>query len=197
MKIAVLGAGNVGSTLGQSWSRRGHEVIYGVRQPESGNASQATVADAAARAEVVAITLPWPAVKGVLEGLNLTGKVVLDCTNPLKPDLSLDTSAGASGGESVAKWAKGARVVKIFNTTGFNNMANPAYGGKPIMMCYCGDDAEAKRIAAGLAADTGFDPVDAGPLSNAGLLEHYAVLWIWLAVKGGLGRDFAFTIAKR
>jgi hypothetical protein len=64
-------------------------------------------------------------------------------------------------------------------------------------MFYCGDDAEAKHVAAGLARDIGFHPVDAGPLSNSRLLEPYATLWIWLAIKGGLGREFAFRLVKR
>jgi len=96
----------------------------------------------------------------------------------------------------VAGWAKGAKVVKIFNTTGFANMADPSYGGEPIEMFYCGDDAEAKHAAAGLARDIGFNPIDAGPLANA-LLEPYALLWIWLALKGGVGREFAFKLVKR
>ena len=107
--------------------------------------------------------LPWPATRGVLEKLGLEGKILLDCTNPLKPDPSgLEVGATTSGGELVAGWAKGAKVVKIFNTTGYANMANPSYGGQPITIFYCCDNADAKRIAAGLARDIGFDPVDAG-----------------------------------
>jgi len=106
---------------------------------------------------------------------------------------SLRPGGGAttSGGELVAGWAKGAKVVKIFNTTGYANMANPSYGGQPITIFYCCDNADAKRIAAGLARDIGFDPVDAGCWSPTRLL------WIWLAVKGGVGREFAFKLVKR
>ena len=84
-------------------------------------------------------------------------------------------------------------MVKIFNTTGYPNMANPDYHGERANMFYCGDDANAKRIAAGLASDLGFDPVDAGPLKNAHLLESLAVLWITLALKQGYGVNFART----
>jgi hypothetical protein len=97
----------------------------------------------------------------------------------------------------VAGWANGARVVKIFNTTGYLNMANPTYHGKATPMFYCGDDMAAKHGAAALAHQLGFDPVDAGPLTNARLLEPLALLWIWLAVFGGVGRDFSFQIVKR
>ncbi len=209
MRIGILGAGKVGGTLGTAWARHGHEVFFGVRNPDSADAHALlhrsgprgraeSVADAVRSAEVVVNALPWPATRGVLETLDLSGKILLDCANPLKPDLSgLEVGTTTSGGELVAGWAKSARVVKIFNTTGFANMANPSYGGEPITMFYCGDDAEAKRAAAGLARDIGFDPVDAGPLSNARLLEPHALLWIWLAIKGGVGREFAFRIVKR
>lgn len=209
MKIAVLGAGNVGGALGEAWAKHGHEVYFGVRNPESNEAHELlkrcgpraraeTVADAARSGEVVAIALPWSAAKSTLESLDLSGKVVLDCMNPLKPDLSgLEIGTTTSAGEQVAGWAKGARVVKIFNTTGFNNMANPRYGTHGAAMFYCGDDAAAKSTAADLARVIGFDPVDAGPLSNARLLEPMAMLWIWLALRGGIGRDFAFQIVTR
>jgi predicted dinucleotide-binding enzyme len=122
----------------------------------------------------------------------------LDCTNPLLPDLSGLTSGNTgSGGEEVAGWTPGARVVKIFNTTGFGNMANPIYVAGPITMLYCGDDPAAKKIAAQLAKDLGFDPIDAGPLTQSRLLEPLALLWITLAIKQGLGMDFAFKLMRR
>lgn len=62
---------------------------------------------------------------------------------------------------------------------------------------FCGDDSDAKSTAAQLATELGFDPIDAGPLTNARILEPHAFLWIWLALKGGLGRNFAFEIVRR
>jgi hypothetical protein len=209
MKIGILGGGNVGSALGLSWTRKGHEVLFGVRNPGSaemaevlassgGKARAGSAEEAAAFGDVVVNALPWPAVKGVLSGLNLSNKVLLDCCNPFKSDLSgLDVGGSSSGGELVAEWARGAKVVKIFNTTGSNNMETPVYGGAAISMFYCGDDAGAKKTAARLASDTGFEPIDAGPLANARLLEPLAMLWVWLALKGGMGREFAFQLLKR
>src|SRR5579863_7789016 len=177
MRIGILGAGNVGGALGESWARHGHEVFFGVRNPEAadvlallkrcGARGRAEMpADAVRSGDVIVNALPWPATKAVLESLDLAGKVLLDCTNPLKPDLSgLEVGTTTSGGELVASWAPGAKVVKIFNTTGFANMANPVYDGKSITMTYCGDDAGAKRTAALVRI---IDPTDAGPLSNAG-----------------------------
>jgi len=141
--------------------------------------------------------LPWPATKAVLSNLNLSNKVLLDCCNPIKSDLSgVEIGTTTSGGEMVAEWVRGAKVVKIFNTTGSNNMENPVYGGAAIQMFYCGDDADAKKTAAQLASDAGFEPIDAGPLTNARFLEPLAMLWIWLAFHG-MGRDFAFQLLKR
>jgi 8-hydroxy-5-deazaflavin:NADPH oxidoreductase len=76
-------------------------------------------------------------------------------------------------------------------------MANPTYSLGPVTMLYCGDDEGAKIVAAKLASDIGFEPIDAGPLSQARLLEPMAMLWIWLAVFGGKGTDFAFRLMRR
>ncbi len=209
MKIGILGGGSVGGTLGIVWARHGHEIVFGVRQPDAsdlkevvrqcgGRARAAGPAQAAAFGEVVVNALPWPATEGVLSKLDLKGRIVLDCTNPLLPGLAgLELGTTTSGAERVAGWAPGARVVKIFNSTGSNNMENPYYEGEPVPMFYCGDDAAAKKTAHALAAEIGFQPIDAGPLANARLLEPLAMLWIWLAYAGGLSREFAFQIVKR
>ena len=208
MRIGILGGGNVGGTLGARWASRGHEVMFGVRDPAAADmqavlrrserhAKAGSAADAAAFAEVIVNALPWGAAKTVLPSLNLQGKILLDVTNPVLPGLDgLEVGTTTSGGELVAKWAAGARVVKIFNTTGFGNMANPVYRAEPLPMFYCGDDPGAKATASELAAAIGFTPMDAGPLSNARLLEPLALLWVRLAM-GGLGLDFAFQIVKR
>ena len=208
MKIAIIGTGSVGSALGRGLAEAGHEVVFGVRdtgKPEVGRlvedtgARAASVAAAAAGAEVVVLAMPWGAAQDVIRTAGgLSGKIVLDCINPLKPDLSgLDAGGSRSAAEQVAAWAPGARVVKIFNSTGANNMANPVYGDDRATMLYCGDDEGAKEVAARLAADLGFEPVDAGPLSAAYLLEHFAMLWIHLAYGKGMGRNFAFKLVRR
>lgn len=84
-----------------------------------------------------------------------TGKVILDCTNPLQPDMS-GLAGDRSAAEQVAVWAPGAKVVKIFNTTGLKNMDDPRFGDDQATMFYCGDDAEAKKVAAHLAEGLGF-----------------------------------------
>ena len=206
MKIAILGMGNVGSVLGRCWVEAGHKVTFGVRNPtkhqadaQKMKASVAGIKDAAGKSEVVVLAVPWSAVPDVLKAAGrLNGKVLLDCTNPLKPDLSaLELGTTTSGGEKVALAAPGAKVVKIFNTTGAGNMANPNYGGTKLTMLYAGDDAWSKRIASRLASDLGFDPVDAGPLSSARMLEPFALLWISLAYQQKMGMDVALNLFRR
>src|SRR3954451_15002866 len=135
MKIGIIGAGNVGGTLGRRWAERGHDVLFGVRHPDDdktrrlvaavGPRAQAgTVAEAASFGEVVVLATPWPATEAAIrQAGDLTGKALIDCTSPLKPDLSgLEVGFNTSGAERVAGWASGAKVVKAFNTTGSNNM---------------------------------------------------------------------------
>lgn len=208
MRIGIIGAGNVGGALGKGWARAGHEVTFGVRNPsdpkvqrlvEETGAKAASVTDAAAGAEVVVLATPWDATEGIVRSLgDLAGRIVFDATNPLAPQLSgLTHGFDTSAAEMIAGWAPGARVVKIFNTTGANNMANPDFNGVAATMFYCGDDADAKAAAAGLAGDLGFDPVDAGNLQQARLLEPLALLWIRLAYLQGMGREIAFKLMKR
>src|SRR5262249_27249750 len=101
-----------------------------------------------------------------------------------------------SGAEQVARWAKGAKVFKAFNTTGSNIMADPVIDGTRTVMFVCGDDEAAKPAVLQLASDLGFDAVDAGKLVQARLLEPWAMLWISLAF-GKVGRDFGFALLRR
>src|SRR5262249_56396581 len=136
----------------------------------------AGVREAVAGADVVALTVPWEARPDALKSAGaLSGKVLLDCTNPVTSDLSaLQLGATTCAGEEVAKRAPGAKVVKIFNTNGAGNMADTNYGPTRPTMLYAGDDAVAKAVAARLASELGFNPVDLGPLSAARLLEPLA-----------------------
>lgn len=209
MKIAIIGAGNVGGTLGTRWAKNGYQVTFGVRDPgrenvlrvleaAGENAGAASVNDAAAAADVVVLAVPWGAAQSAIEAAgDLTGKMVVDCTNPIAPGLQLAVGATTSGAEHVAEWANGAHVVKAFNTTGWENMANPIYDGEPTLMLICGDDADAKATVTLLAEALGFEVVDLGPLDTARLLEPFALVWIRLAAVQGLGRNIAFRLVRR
>ncbi|MBK7641613.1 MAG: NADPH-dependent F420 reductase [Planctomycetes bacterium] len=209
MKIAILGTGNVGGALASVWTRKGHEIVFGTREPASvkvqdlvatlgKRAKAATLARACADAEIVVLATPWPAARETLESCGkLAGKLVIDCTNPLAPDLSgLSVSGGTSGGEQVAQWC-GAPVFKAFNTTGAENMARATeFDVKPVMF-YCGNDEAWRETVATLVEDAGFEAVDAGHLSSSRWLEPLAMLWIHSAYKAGLGTDWAFARVKR
>jgi len=207
MNIAIIGAGSVGSSLAAAWSRKGHSLVFGARQPSDAKlvalaqklgARAATVADAAQSADVVVFATPWPATRAAVESCgSLAGKTVVDCTNPLAPDLSgLSIGHTTSAAEQVASWAKGAHVFKCFNQTGAANMDGAARFSATPVMFVAGDDATRKANVLQLAADAGFEALDAGPLTMARLLEPLAMLWIKLAF-GGLGRDFAFALTRR
>jgi predicted dinucleotide-binding enzyme len=211
MKIGILGAGNVGGALGKLWAAKGHEIVFGV--PDAGDlkyknlvnsiqgkARVGSVKDAAPFGELVVLATPWPATEDAIRAAgDLSGKVLVDCTNPLLPDLSgLAVGTTNSAGEEVSRWAKGARVVKAFNTIGAPNFGNPKFGSEIASMFICGDDADAKAVVAKLAADLGFEPVDAGPLTASRMLEPLAMLWIHLAFKQGLGpTGHAFKLLRR
>jgi hypothetical protein len=209
MKIGIIGSGNVGSALGQRWAIAGHEIKYGARnaaKPElvallkkiGARASAGSVAEAAAFGNVILLTTPWNGTQAAIASAgNLAGKIVVDCTNPLKADLSgLSFGLDTSGAEQVAHWANGARVVKCFNTTGAENMTDPRFGSDRAVMFLAGDDDAAKATVSKLGEDLGFEMVDAGGLEIARLLEPVAMLWVHLAFRRGLGRNFAFKLLR-
>ena len=208
MKVAVIGTGRVGGALGVGWARSGHSVVFGSREPASQEVKQllksadkaksVSVQEAAAAADVIVLAVPWKAVPEVLKLIRaeVSGKVLVDCTNPAKEWPGMDHSGG-SGGEQVARWAPGARVVKAFNTTGFENMKSPKFGREAATMFYAGDDKEAKKLVRQLGSDLGFDPVDAGPLSHSHALEVLASLWGGLAYGQQMGRGIAFRLLRR
>ena len=210
MKIGILGAGNVGGNLGTVWAAKGHDIVFGVRDPHSPKAQAAlkkagphvrfgTLADAAQLGEVVVVATPWPATEGVLCACGpLTGKIVIDVTNPVHADLSgLMVGHTTSAAEQIAKWTSGARVVKAFNTVGAGNLLDVHFDGHVATMPICGDDPTAKEIVGQLVRDVGFEVIDAGPLRVARWLEPLAMLWIHLAVKEGLGPHIGLKLLRR
>ncbi|OZB92414.1 NADPH-dependent F420 reductase [Paenibacillus sp. XY044] len=208
MNISVIGAGNVGSALGHALHDAGHCVVYGVRDPESsryqdlresGKTSLTTIVKAVEDSTVILLAVPWQAAKETVELIhNWDGKILIDCTNPIKPDFSgLEFEQGLSGAEQIALWANGARVVKCFNQTGADNMIHPNYQTSKMLMFAAGDEHEAVETAIEFAKQIGFDAVSAGKLHISRQLEELAWLWIHLAIKEGWGTSFAFALMKR
>ncbi len=142
---------------------------------------------------------PWSAARAALASCgDLAGKTIVDCTNPLLPNLAgLEVGLTTSGAEQLAAAARGAFVFKAFNQTGAENMQDQRGYAAPLAMFVAGDDAPRKATVLQLARDAGFDAIDAGPLTAARLLEPLAMLWIHLAFRMGRGRDFGFARLDR
>lgn len=204
MRLGIIGAGHVGGTLGRLFEAQGHDVRFGVRDPasESGgglpHSRTVSIAEVAAFGDVILLATPWDGTANALEAAGpLTGKTVIDCTNPILPDLAgLSIGTTTSAGEEVAKLVPAAKVVKCFNTLGYTNFASPAFDGVKASMFFCGDDTGAKLIVSELGNQLGFDMIDAGPLSQSRWLEAMAMLWIGMAHKYGGSQRSAFKLLR-
>ena len=198
MKIAVLGAGNVGGALGRAFEAAGHSVVFGVRDPASTKTAAAlaeiptaeAVSPAAAveGADVVVFAVrPGAIVAMAAELPDMAGRIVIDAMNRLDGDPARSTS------QDLAALLPGARIAKAFNTIGFENYTAAASRTTPAAMLVAADDPAAKRVAMGLAADLGFEPEDAGGLVNAKALEEMVKVWLALAATHGRGVGFAVS----
>jgi 8-hydroxy-5-deazaflavin:NADPH oxidoreductase len=209
MKIAIIGAGSVGGTLGRRWAELGHSVCFGVRNVGdadakalvgaiNGDARLASSRDAAKDAEVVVLATPYAAnAAAVTAAGDLSGKILIDVTNPIGSNFSLAVGFNSSGAEEVAKLAPRAKVYKAMNQVGFEVMADPSFAaGKPVMFV-AGDDAAGKKVVLELVSSLGFEAIDAGELAIARLLEPYGMLWIHLMARRNQGRNFAFSVLRR
>lgn len=192
MKIAFIGYGHVGAALADHLQRLGHTVTLAVNDPNSeslkkaltknANLKTATPKEAVREAEVVFLATPFQANDSALKavGDEIGGKILIDCTNPVGPNLSHGLNNVESGSEKVQKLLPEAKVVKAFTIYGFENFENnayPAYGVKPVMM-YCGRDAGAKKAVGELIRELGWEPLDVGGLEQALHLEHMCLLWV-------------------
>lgn len=216
MKIAIIGAGQLGGALGKAWAKAGHSIIFGVRNPGQGRtqpplgligpaATSATIPDAAKQADVVVLATPWTAVAEVVPAMgSLNGKVIIDATNPLslQGDGSLSLAVGftTSGAEEIERMAPGAHVAKAFNTYGWENFENASYPNgadlKPVLF-FCTDSDAARELVVKLARDLGFDPLDTGGLGMARSLEPLALMWIRLAIRAGRNPNFTWAVLRR
>ncbi len=198
MRIAILGAGNVGGGLGRAFAAVGHDVVFGVRDPESTKtlaalaeipeADAATPADAVDDADVIVFALRPVAITATIADLpSLKDRIVIDAMNRFDAGDLPSTTA------DLAALLPGAKLAKAFNTIGFENFATAAVRTVPAAMFVAGDDPDAKRVAMALASEIGFRPEDAGGLANAKVLEE--MVRIWMALAQVHGRSVAFAIS--
>jgi hypothetical protein len=181
MKIAVIGTGNMGTALAREIAGADHELIIGARnvdkatslakkigpQVEAGGISAAIKA-----ADLIVMALPYEANLAALKGVDASGKILVDVSNPITADFR-DLAVGhtTSAAEELQARAPGARVVKAFNTIFSDLLLREARNGTSLQVFLASDDAKAKRAVESLVRAMDFEPVDAGPLRNSRFLE--------------------------
>lgn len=180
IKIGIIGAGNIGGTIGQLWAKAGHKVLYSSRHPDElkplvektgPNAQAGTVQQAVAFGDVIFIAVPYSAMPGIGRdnAAALKGKIVLNASNPITGrDGEIARIAQQKGvGESDQELLPGTRLVRAFNSTGAGRFAADAHKpGEKLGVAIAGDDPEAMKVAAQLVRDAGFEPVPV-PLARA------------------------------
>lgn len=208
MKIAIIGTGRLGSTLGKIWAEKDHIIMFGSRDPQKAQkladsigsgASGGTYEEAAKFGDIIVLAVPWSGAKESIKTAgDLDGKILIDSTTIAAPHLGgtlIERTPSAA--EKVAKWAIGAKVVKAIHTIGVESLNKLQFGSQQATLFICGDDLNAKSIVKQLGIDLGFDVIDAGPLINSRLTEPLAMLWIELAYNRGMGTDIAFKLLTR
>lgn len=188
MRIGIVGAGKVGGSLGKTWVRAGHQVLFSSRHPnrlkvlieEAGpGAHCGSVADAALFGDVILFSPNFWGVDDALEAAGaLKGKTVIDATNPLEWNPNGRTvrslPRSTTAGEELAKKRPDAHVVKAFSTVPASFIPHVFY--RPVQLqrlvvFYCGDHRLSKVAVHQLIADSGFVGLDAGPLRLTRELE--------------------------
>src|SRR5437867_6591620 len=182
MRIGIIGAGMIGSTLAKLWADGGHEVRVASRHPEAlkplierlgTRASAGTPVDAAAFGDMILLTVPLKAIPDLARDLaqSLSGKVVLDTGNAYERRDGNVAREAAAHPQGSAGWAAamfpGARWVKAFNTVYFKTLEGEAHRqGDRLGIPLASDDQGALEAAAALVRDAGFDPVIVGALAR-------------------------------
>jgi 8-hydroxy-5-deazaflavin:NADPH oxidoreductase len=198
MKIGIIGSGHIGGELGRLWAQLGHRITFGTRDEGSEkikgllentpSATAASYQETVNSSEVIVVALPYKAIAETLADLTgLAGKIIIDANNKVP-------ATGGSVSLEIAALQPEAFVIKAFNTIGGENLGHPVRDNQASSMLIAGDAAHAKEMVSGLVRQLGFEPVDAGGLANAELLERLAIVWVGLS--RSLGRDFTWKILK-
>jgi 8-hydroxy-5-deazaflavin:NADPH oxidoreductase len=211
MRIGILGSGLMGGKLGTIFARAGHEVVFSYSHSErklkrlareAGDARAGTPREASRDADALLLAVHWSRVADVLnQAGDLSGKVVISCSLPMNvSDTELAVAHRSSGAEVLAKTVRKADVISAFSTVPSEVLfevfdAKRRTRLRPSLM-YCGDDKDAKKVAATLIRDVGFEPVDTGRLRIARYLEPFALAMAQLAYEGDEGPEIAYRIER-
>ena len=196
MKIGVLGSGNVGQSLANGFLKLGHEVKVGTRDKEKlkdwlnkagKGASIGSFYETAEFGEIIIIATLWQGTENAIKMAgknNLSGKIIIDVTNPLKSEKAGEAPTLAIGypqsaGALIQKWIPNAKVVKAFNMAPAHYMANPKLQEGSPDMFIAGNDLEAKNKVKEIANSLGWTDVhDLGNIEHSYLTEALAMTWI-------------------
>ena len=211
MRLGILGSGLMGGKLGTLFARAGHDVVFSYARSDQklkrlareakGNARAGTPADAARDADALLLAVHWSRIDEVLEQAgDLSGKILVTCSLPMNAkDTNLVVAHTSSGAEEVAKKVRKAKVVSAFGTVPsevFFGVFDARRRKNRPSLVYCGDDKGAKRVAATLIRDVGFEPVDAGALRVARYMEPFALLMAEVAYEGKGGPEVAYRFER-
>ena len=186
-RIGVIGKGHVGSALARGLMTAGHDVKAIGNDP-------GPLREALQWADLAFLAVPYGAIDSVVKTVGdlLDGKTLIDVTNALGPDMKLAVGFSTSGAEELQKKLSRARVVKAFNTVFAQHMDTGKLSGERLTTFIAGDDKGARQEALEAAREIGFDAVDAGPLTNARMLESLGFLNIQLGYGLGMGTQSGF-----
>jgi predicted dinucleotide-binding enzyme len=203
MKIAILGAGNIGRTLGVKWAAAGHEVVFGVRDVGSpkvaeavaatgGKVKQVSTGDAIQFGEVVLFAIPWGAVAPVVSEHQkaLEGKILIDATNQFG-------ALVVNNLEAFETYVPTAQVYRAYNSLGWEIFESPEFGSVVADLFYSGPDGASRTRMEELIRDSGLEPVWVGDNDRIQLVDNIGSLWVTLAFRQGYGRGVAFKLLSR
>ena len=203
--VAVIGTGNVGGALGTAAAKAGYDVVFAGQDAaktrevaEAAGATAATTREAAAVADIIVFAVPYTAFAAVAAEIAPVAddKIVIDPSNPLKPDYSGLALSDSSGAEELARLLPKSRVVKAFNTLFAGNTANPQALGFQLDSLFATDDEAAKDAVCGLSSSIGFRPIHIGPLTASRELEAMAWLNIRLQMVSNGNWNTAFALVS-
>ena len=197
MKIGILGAGNIGGTLGGKWAAADHDILFGVRDANSPKTNSALaqakgakveeISTAVRKSDVILFSLPWKAVPEIAQAnaANLNGKLLIDATNNFAGGIinNLDT---------LKESAPDAKIYRAFNSLGWDVFANPVITDQTVDMFYCGPVGDSRSLIHQLIEQVGLNPIWVGDNDRIQLVDNMGALWVHMVRQRGWKRRSAF-----